>query len=67
MHRDTDIRHHEIGKGAAYPTSSRKKHNWDALEQDIKREEEEEPLGGEAELQRVRCDATLALGGSHMI
>ena len=38
----------------SYPSSSKKSHNWDALEKDVKKEEEAETPEGDAALQKVR-------------
>lgn len=43
----------ESGKIPAYPTSSTKKHDWDKLEAEVKKEEEEEKLEGDAALNKL--------------
>ncbi|CAG0914502.1 unnamed protein product [Notodromas monacha] len=40
----------------SYPTSAKCHHNWDALEQEVKKEEAEEKLEGDAALQKVFAD-----------
>lgn len=43
----------ESGKAPAYPTSSSKKHDWDKLEAEVKKEEEDEKLEGDAALNKL--------------
>ena len=45
------------GPAREYPTSTKKEHrDWDALEADVKREEKDEKLDGEAGLQKFFKD-----------
>lgn len=43
----------ESGKVVAYPSSAPKKHDWDKLEAQVKKEEEEEKLEGDAALNQL--------------
>lgn len=43
----------EAAKVPSYPTSASKKHDWDKLEAEVKKEEEEEKLEGDAALNKL--------------